>query len=186
MVPNIFGETLWFMGVHGAQAYLIFKSFVLIFLPFQVAEQLKFDLNHVLTTKIDFINNPVYHDNIILEDNIRSDWFEYSFHLVPPTSSLSYLQLRYCCDTGQTFGGLLEYMKNCNILKIVTHVKFVFSRFEGFSFTHASIMMIFSRMNLGTVVVNPTIGLIRWGQYDENTSPCILCIIFTPAIDTSE
>ena len=108
-----------------------------------------------------------------------------SFHLVPPTSSLSYLQLKYCCDTGQTFGGLLEYMKNCNILKIVTHVKFVFSRFEGFSFTHASIMMIFSRMNLGTVVVNPTIGLIRWGQY-ENTSPCILCIIFTPAIDTSE
>jgi len=82
----------------------------------QVAEQLKFDLNHVLTTKIDFINNHVYHDNIILEDNIRR----------------------------QTFGGLLEYMKNCNILKIVTHVKFVFSR-----------------MNLGTVVINPTIGLIR-------------------------
>merc|ERR1719339_155223 len=82
----------------------------------EVAEQLKFDLNHVLTTKIDFINNHVYHDNIILEDNIRR----------------------------QTFGGLLEYMKNCNILKIVTHVKFVFSR-----------------MNLGTVVINPTIGLIR-------------------------
>ena len=50
-----------------------FKPFVLIFLPFQVAEQLKFDLNHVLTTKIDFVNNPVYHDNIILEDNIRSN-----------------------------------------------------------------------------------------------------------------
>ena len=61
------------MGVHVAHEYPIFKSFVLIVLPFQVAEQLKFDLNHVLTTKIDFINNPVYHDNIILEDNIRSD-----------------------------------------------------------------------------------------------------------------
>ena len=32
------------------------------------------------------------------------------------------------CALGQTFGGLLEYMKNCNILKIVTHVKFAFSR----------------------------------------------------------
>jgi len=82
----------------------------------QVAEQLKYDLSQVLTAKIDFVNDPVYHDKIILEDNIRR----------------------------QTFGGLLEYMKNCNVLKILTHVKFVFSR-----------------LNLGTVVINPDTGVIR-------------------------
>ena len=37
-----------------------------------MAEQLKYDLSQVLTAKIDFVNDPVYHDKIILEDNIRS------------------------------------------------------------------------------------------------------------------
>ena len=56
---------------------------------FKVAEQLKFDLSHVLTTKIDFINNPVYHDNIILEDNIRSNVYEY--YTLPETLLHSYI-----------------------------------------------------------------------------------------------
>jgi hypothetical protein len=81
----------------------------------KVANQITYDLNHVLTTKIDF-TDCCYHDNILLEDNIR----------------------------GKKFGGLLEYMKNCNVLKIVTHVKFAYSR-----------------MHVDTVTINPVTAVIR-------------------------
>ena len=90
-----------------------------------MAEQLKYDLSQVLTAKIDFVNDPVYHDKIILEDNIRS--------ILLNTLRRHHLILG---DTGQTFGGLLEYMKNCNVLKILTHVKFVFSRWEFLNAKH--------------------------------------------------
>ena len=81
----------------------------------KVADQITFDLGQVLTSKIDFIKG-TYHPDILLEDNIR----------------------------GKKYGGLMEYMKNINLLKIVTHLKFVYSR-----------------VHVDSVTANPITNLIR-------------------------
>jgi len=65
----------------------------------KVAEELKYDLSVVLTNKIDFTRCCYTHD-IQLVDNIR----------------------------GKKFEGLTFYMKNCGLLKIVTHLKFAYNR----------------------------------------------------------
>ena len=80
-----------------------------------VADQITFDMGQVLTSKIDFIKG-TYHPDILFEDNIR----------------------------GKKYGGLMEYMKNINLLKIVTHLKFVYSR-----------------IHVDSVTVNPITNLIR-------------------------
>ena len=71
------------------------------------------------------------------------------------------LMISISIPSGKKFEGLTFYMKNCGLLKIVTHLKFVYNRFVVCLISESLIRLLCSRLNIDSVMADTESSTIR-------------------------